>query len=92
MRALGYGFLGLLLGAIGGFWLGLMAGLIYTDLARVSCFQGLCGYVAGGVGVLGAAACGLAGALYGVHRATRRRAEPAPVTPLPRQSSTPSIS
>ena len=71
MRVAGYGFLGLVLGTVGGFWLGLMAGLIYTDLARVSCFEGLCGYVAGGIGVSGAVVCGIAGAAYGVRRATR---------------------
>ena len=71
MRAVGYGFLGWVLGTVGGFWLGLMAGLIYTDLARVSCFEGLCGYVAGGIGVSGAVVCGLAGAAYGVRRAAR---------------------
>ena len=33
MRTVGYGFVGLVLGAVGGFWLGLMLGLIYTELA-----------------------------------------------------------
>ena len=72
MRAVGYGFVGLALGAVGGFWLGLMLGLIYTELASVSCFEGLCGYVAGGIGAIGAALCGLAGAIYGFRRALRR--------------------
>ncbi|HEX8663718.1 MAG TPA: hypothetical protein VF744_06775 [Beijerinckiaceae bacterium] len=72
MRAVGYGLVGLVLGAVGGFWLGLMLGLIYTELASVSCFEGLCGYVAGGVGVLGAVLCGLAGMIYGFRRALRR--------------------
>jgi hypothetical protein len=66
---------GLVLGAVGGFWLGLMLGLIYTELASVSCFEGLCGYVAGGIGVLGAALCGLAGAIYGFRRALRTPSE-----------------
>jgi hypothetical protein len=77
MRAVGYGFVGLVLGAVGGFWLGLMLGLIYTELASVSCFEGLCGYVAGGFGGLGAALCGLAGAIYGFRRAWRQPSEPA---------------
>jgi hypothetical protein len=72
MRSLGYGLLGLVLGAVGGFWLGLMVGLIYTELASVSCFEGLCGYVAAGIGGCGAALGGLAGAVYGLHRASRR--------------------
>ena len=77
MRAIGYGFVGLALGCIGGFWLGLMAGLIYTELASVSCFEGWCGYVAAAVGAAGAAPCGLAGAVYGFRRGARR-GEPAP--------------
>ena len=72
MRAVGYGFVGLALGAVGGFWLGLMLGLIYTELASVSCFEGWCGYVAGGIGVLGAVLCGFAGTAYGLRRALRR--------------------
>jgi hypothetical protein len=72
MRVVGYGLVGLVLGALGGFWFGLMAGLIYTDFARVSCFEGLCGYVAGAFGALGAVAGGVAAAGYGVRRATRR--------------------
>jgi hypothetical protein len=48
MRAVGYGLVGLVLGSVGSFWVGLMIGLIYTELASVSCFEGLCGYVAGG--------------------------------------------
>jgi hypothetical protein len=72
MRAVGYGLVGLVLGAVGGFWLGLMGGLIYTELASVSCFEGLCGYVAGGVGVAGAMLCGGAGAVYGVRRGLRQ--------------------
>src|SRR3954465_4237532 len=71
MRAVGYGLVGLVLGSVGGFWVGLMIGLIYTELASVSCFEGRCGYVAGGVGVLGAVLCGLAGAAYGWGRALR---------------------
>ena len=38
MRAVGYGLVGLILGSVGGFWVGLMIGLIYTELASVSCF------------------------------------------------------
>ena len=72
MRAVGYGLVGLVLGSVGGFWVGLMVGLIYTELASVSCFEGLCGYVAGGVGALGAVLCGLAGAGYGLRRGLRR--------------------
>ena len=64
MRAVGYGLVGLVLGSVGGFW-------VYTELASVSCFEGLCGYVAGGVGALGAVLCGLAGA-YGLRRGLRR--------------------
>ena len=75
MRAVGYGFVGLVLGAVGGFWLGLMLGLIYTELASVSCFEGLCGYVAAGIGVLGAALCGLFGTIYGFRRALRTPSE-----------------
>ena len=73
MRAVGYGLVGLVLGSVGSFWVGLMIGLIYTELASVSCFEGLCGYVAGGVGVLGAVLCGLAGAAYGLRRGLRRQ-------------------
>ncbi len=69
MRAVGYGLVGLVLGSVGSFWVG----LIYTELASVSCFEGLCGYVAGGVGVLGAVLCGLAGAAYGLRRGLRRQ-------------------
>ena len=72
MRAVGYGFVGFALGCIGGFWLGLMLGLIYTELASVSCFEGLCGYVAAGIGALGAGLSGLGGAFYGFRRGMRR--------------------
>jgi hypothetical protein len=72
MRAIGYGLVGLALGCVGGFWLGLMIGLIYTELASVSCFEGLCGYVAAGIGALGGALCGLAGGVYGFRRGLRR--------------------
>jgi hypothetical protein len=72
MRAIGFGFVGLALGCIGGFWLGLMAGLIYTEIASVSCFEGHCGYVAAAIGALAAALCGLGGAVYGVRRGMRR--------------------
>ena len=71
MRAVGYGLLGLVLGSVAGFWLGLMTGLIYTELASVSCFEGLCGYVAVAIGACGAALGGLAGAIYGVRRGAR---------------------
>jgi hypothetical protein len=77
MRAVGYGFVGFALGCIGGFWLGLMMGLIYTELASVSCFEGLCGYVAAGIGALAAALCGLAGAVYGFRRGLKREEEAA---------------
>ena len=40
MRAVGYGLVGLVLGSVGGFWVGLMIGLIYTELASVSCSRG----------------------------------------------------
>jgi hypothetical protein len=73
MRVVGYGLVGLVLGSVGGFWVGLMIGLIYTELASVSCFEGFCGYVAGGVGVLAAVLCGLAGAGYGLRRALKRQ-------------------
>jgi phytoene/squalene synthetase len=72
MRAVGFGFVGLALGCIGGFWLGLMAGLIYTEMASVSCFEGYCGYVAAAIGALGAALSGLGGAIYGFRRGQRR--------------------
>jgi hypothetical protein len=72
MRAVGYGFVGFALGCIGGFWLGLMLGLIYTELASVSCFEGQCGYVAAGIGALGAGLSGLGGAIYGFRRGMRR--------------------
>ena len=77
MRMVGSGFLGLLLGGVAGFWLGLMVGLIYTELAQVSCFEGLCGYVAAGVGAACAALGGLAGAVYAVRRSLQRRASEA---------------
>jgi hypothetical protein len=78
MRAIGFGVLGFLLGGVGGFWVGLMLGLIYVDLAQVSCLDGLCGPVAGGVGLLGALLCGLFGSVCGVRRGARRQAAGAP--------------
>ena len=73
MRAVGYGLVGLVLGAVGGFWLGLMLGLIYTELASVSCFEGLCGYVAAAIVAGGAALGVLIGAGYGFRRGARQR-------------------
>jgi hypothetical protein len=72
MRALGYGLLGALLGSVGGFWIGLMGGLIYADVAQVSCFDGSCGTVAGAIGALAAALAALAGAVHGVRRGLSR--------------------
>jgi hypothetical protein len=72
MRAVGYGFVGFALGCLGGFWLGLMLGLIYAELASVSCFNGLCGYVAVSIGALGAALAGIAGGVYGLRRGLKR--------------------
>jgi hypothetical protein len=72
MRAIGFGFVGFALGCIGGFWVGLMTGLIYAELASVSCFEGHCGYVAAAIGALGAALSGFGGAIYGFRRGLRR--------------------
>jgi hypothetical protein len=77
MRAVGYGFVGFALGCIGGFWLGLMLGLIYAEIASVSCFEGLCGYVAASIGALGAGIAGIGGAIYGFRRGLRRDEAPA---------------
>ncbi len=82
MRCLIYGALGLFVGAAGGFWLGLMVGLIYAELAKVSCFEGLCGDVAVSFGLGGALGLGLAGGALGLRRASRHRPlsrEPSPV-------------
>jgi hypothetical protein len=72
MRAIGFGFVGFALGCIGGFWLGLMTGLIYTELASVSCFEGHCGYVAAAIRAFGACLSGLGGEIYGFRRGMRR--------------------
>lgn len=72
MRAIGYGLAGLALGCMIGFWLGLMLGLVYAELAHVSCFDGLCSSVAARIGFAGAAAGGFLGASYALRRALRR--------------------
>jgi hypothetical protein len=41
MRAVGFGLLGLVLGAAAGFWLGLMGGLIYAEAAQAELHRGL---------------------------------------------------
>jgi hypothetical protein len=70
-RTIGFGVLGLVLGAIAGGVLGLLGGLGYTTLAETSGFEGYSGFVvvywiAGGI-LLGA----VAGAVFAAKRASR---------------------
>ena len=73
MRTALVGLLGLVLGVASGSWLGLMTGLIYAEAAKVSCFDGYCGFIAAAFAIVGAGLCGLAGAVIGVRRGLRRR-------------------
>lgn len=72
MRAVGFGLLGLVLGAAAGFWLGLMGGLIYAEAAKVSCIEGLCSAVAVTSAAFCAAGGGIAGAAIGFRQGLRR--------------------
>jgi hypothetical protein len=79
MRTVLLGLLGLVLGAAAGSWLGLMSGLVYAELAKISCFEGYCGYVAAAFALVGAAGLGIGGAFIGVRRALGRSVtSPAP--------------
>lgn len=66
--------LGLGLGALAGSWFGLMGGLIYAELAKISCVQGHCGAVAASIAGFGAVAGGLAGGFVGLRRGRRLNA------------------
>jgi hypothetical protein len=72
MRTALLGLLGLVSGAAAGFWLGLMSGLIYAEAAKVSCFEGYCGYVAAYFAFAGGAGCGVAGAVVGIRHGLKR--------------------
>lgn len=68
MRKIGFGFLGAILGGIGGGLLGLGGGLAWITLAATSSFEGYSGFVAG-YWMLGGVVGGLvAGAWMGARR------------------------
>lgn len=69
--------LGLISGGYLGFWGGVLLGAAMVDAARVSCFDGSCGYVAGAVALTGAGIGAAIGLAVSVMRRVRSGSETA---------------
>ncbi len=64
--------LGLVIGAVAGLGIGLLAGSVMVDLFGISCFEGGCGYAALAVGVLGLVLGAIAGPVAALLLSRRR--------------------
>lgn len=66
--------LGVVLGAIAGAGVGVVVGQVIAEATEVSCFEGACGYFVAAIGLLGLLIGAVAGGVFAVWRANRRRA------------------
>ena len=68
--------LGIILGAIIGALVGFFAGSVIADVAKVSCFEGGCGYFAAFIGLAGLVVGAIGGGILAVWLVHRRRRKP----------------